>query len=377
MARLFYLGAGFSRFAGLPLGTEVFDAVVDAAKRTPLFESILEPDLERFRTFKKRTVVGRQSESFDAEEFMAFLDVEHFLRLKGGDVYSDEADRSQQLVKNLIAKLLVVRQSEMTDERWQPYLDFACRLHPGDTVVTFNYDTILETALERSNVPYRLVPMRLSEVHPGYGVVKTPETEVVVLKVHGSIDFFDIQPWQENRRFFAKFAFPIADRHPIFGNQEVFRPTPIVHEPYHEDSQLRRIHRVRDIQAFLRQANLVVEAPLILAPSHQKLLYSSPLKELWWGMAEAGSFMESVAIIGFSLPQHDQYALQAIYSAIRNFQHYDAGELLNKAPLKVVDFFPEKKHRAALKRRYRFVDWRRAELDGKGFRPEVVPTLFP
>jgi len=244
-------------------------------------------------------------------------------------------------------------------------------------VITFNYDTILEMSLERARVPYRLVPSRFDEVRLGYGTVKSPETEVVLLKPHGSIDWFDIAPWQHNREYFAQFPDPIPDRHPIFGRGDHFHPTPITHEPYFPDSQLRRIHRIRNVGDYFSRGDSVTVAPLILAPSYHKLLYADPLKELWWGMDSAGSLMDTMAIVGFSLPPHDQYAVQAIYAAVRNFQHYDTGDLIRKYPLRFVDFCQSPAEREKLMERYRFVDWHRAEMDEDGFRPDAVPFLFP
>jgi len=194
--------------------------------------------------------------------------------------------------------------------------------------------------------------------------------------MHGSIDWFDISPWEDNQRYFDQFPFPIRDRHPIFGNPGIFCPSPLIEEPYFPDSQLRRIRRIQNLAEYLQRANLVMEAPLILAPSRHKLLYSDPLKELWWGMDSAGSAMEGMAVIGFSLPAHDQYAVQAIYAAVRNFQHYDTGGIVKKAHLQFVDWCPSDDERRRLMERYCFVDWRRTGLDGQGFRPEVLRSLF-
>lgn len=382
MARLFIVGAGFSRHAGLPLGSELFDEVLTAARHTNvrgnnLYDNILKPDIDRFLHFNQRTGGACLAEQdVDAEEFISFLDLEHFLGLKGSDVYGEEGDRSQQLVKNLIAKILFMRQERMTADQWAPYTDFASRLRPLDVIITFNYDTILETSIEGAQIPYRLVPSRFDEVHTGYATVKTPETEVVVLKMHGSIDWFDTAPWQHSREYFAQLPRPIPDRHPIFGRPELFDPTPIIEEPYDPDSDLRRIRRISNLADYFRSANLVIEAPLMLAPSYQKLLYSDPLKGFWWGMHTMGSLMQSMAIIGYSLPRYDQYAVQAIYGMVRNFQHYNTGDLIRKTRLRFVDYCVSESERCRLMKRYRFVDWNRADIDESGFRPDAVSFLF-
>jgi hypothetical protein len=83
-----------------------------------------------------------------------------------------------------------------------------------------------------------------------------------------------------------------------------------------------------------------------------------------------------MAIIGFSLPSHDEYAIQAIYAMARNFQHYDAGDLIRKTRLRLVDWCRCDGERHKLRERYRFVDWALTDLDEKGFRPEAVPFIF-
>jgi hypothetical protein len=376
VARLLVLGAGFSRYAGLPLGNEIFCLVLEEARKGGLYENILKRDIDRFRAFKDRTQGAQiQEPEVDVEEFLAFLDVEHFLRFNGSDVYADEGDRSQQVIKNLLAKILLSCQERMLPANWKPYEALAAQLKAGDWVITFNYDTLVESSLERMHVPYRLVPTRLAEVTPTGGTVAHPETEVVVAKVHGSIDWFDSGFWEKQRAHFANYPFHIPDRHPIFSRPELFDPRPIVHEPYFPESPLRRIRRVKNVASYLSTATLVIEAPLILAPSKHKLLYSDPLKELWWGINSGGSFMERVSIVGFSLPAHDQYAVQALYAIVRNFQQYDTDGLVVKAPLQMVDWCPTEAEAERLRERYRFVDWQRAELDGQGFRPEAVEFL--
>ena len=37
-----------------------------------------------------------------------------------------------------------LRSAQLNTERWQPYKDWANRLHANDTVITFNYDHVPE-----------------------------------------------------------------------------------------------------------------------------------------------------------------------------------------------------------------------------------------
>lgn len=377
MARLLIVGAGFSHFAGLPLGNEIFSLVLNEARKDVIYDNILKPDLERFRLFKQRTAgIALEESEVDLEEFVSFLDVEHFLRFKGSDVYADEGDRSQLAIKNYVARVIFDRQKAMSTVQWQPYEALASRLAPGDWVISFNYDTILETALERRGISYRLAPDRFKRVYAGGGELDPDDGDVVIAKVHGSIDWFDTAFWEANKRYFANFDFPIRDNHPIFSQPEIFHPSPIVGEPYPPESALRRVRRIQNLEKYFSAGIDVLHAPLLLSPSWHKLLYSAPLKELWRGIRSGGSWMEQVTIVGFSMPPHDQYTVQALYLICRNFQNHSTDGLVAKGKLRFVDWCPRTADVRRLKKRYRLVNWRRAELDPNGFRPEAVPFVL-
>lgn len=54
-------------------------------------------------------------------------------------------------------------------------------------MLTFNYDTLLEQALDDISKPYTLTPEWWSETGPG----ELEPTFVDLLKLHGSIDWYD------------------------------------------------------------------------------------------------------------------------------------------------------------------------------------------
>jgi hypothetical protein len=71
-------------------------------------------------------------------------------------------------------------QSPPLSEPWSPYRRWAESLRPGfDTVVSFNYDRVVETAAKAAGV----------ESNFWFGVpgVRAPEDRVPVLKLHGSV----------------------------------------------------------------------------------------------------------------------------------------------------------------------------------------------
>src|SRR5262249_24607735 len=94
-------------------------------------------------------------ETVDFEDFMRFLDVEHYLGLRGGDTWSEDGNEGTIVTKFLIGEILATYVNRLKDVPGL-YLDFARRLEPHDIVVTFNYDTLLERALDAIGKPYRL-----------------------------------------------------------------------------------------------------------------------------------------------------------------------------------------------------------------------------
>jgi hypothetical protein len=90
----------------------------------------------------------------------------------------------------LIGSILARRLNALVDVP-ELYLEFVRRLELNDLVITFNYDTLLERALDAISKPYRLFSTRFKSVSEFSGIVDNSRDEVVILKVHGSIDWFD------------------------------------------------------------------------------------------------------------------------------------------------------------------------------------------
>lgn len=380
MFRLFILGAGFSRHAGLPLGQELFGSVVAEARRRGFFgeESAFHADIERYALYLDRTT-GRQVsvETLDLEEFMSFLDVEHALRFAGSDTWTNEGNKTQLLVRYLIALVLYWKQVAMSRESRELYDDFVSHLEPGDRIITFNYDTILEDALDRVGKPYRLVPARYKEVTEfSASYDDAPDNDVVIYKMHGSIDWFDRRPFQSARAHRRRVPrLPDAPRNPVFNNRHVKKER-LVRGPYWKSSALRHLYRVRNLAAFFDEAMPGIDAPLIVSPSFNKILYLNPLADLWEGIDTAGSLNGAVIVIGYSLPRYDEYVRMALYRTIRNFQHYDTGGLIPKTNMRLVDYRSTPESEVEYRNIYRFVEWERADIFFGGFGPAAVPWIF-
>lgn len=185
MANLFILGAGFSKPAGLPLGLELFPEILNRAKQLGLYDNTLKRDINTFINYVKHTKGKDILENrIDFEAFVSFLDVQHFLQLKGKDHWSSRGNLSQLIIKNLIARILHERENAIKNETFALYEKFADGLGKDDWIITFNYDTILEQVFARKTIPYRLFPTRFKSVFFGGGEVDNRD-EIVLLKMHG------------------------------------------------------------------------------------------------------------------------------------------------------------------------------------------------
>ena len=168
------LGAGFSRSLGAPMLAQLLasDTYDDLALRYPKAEhpalhKLAEPVYWLHQWGLKRTLWS------DAEGFLELLDTAHFLP-KGTlarrltDALATQAprfvtdlfpagvdlhllrDTARRLVAAEVCAFLqefdadVLRQEATTPERWKPYRSWILQLGQHDTVLTFNYDRVLE-----------------------------------------------------------------------------------------------------------------------------------------------------------------------------------------------------------------------------------------
>jgi len=374
---VFVIGAGFSKPAGIPLTSELFNLIVRDTKVTTACHNILEPDISRYLEYYNRTHPTPITEdTINVEDFMSYLDIEHYLSLKGSDTWSDEGNRSQILVRHFTARAIFDKMSSMDSEKRRLYDTFVTHLDPGDIVITFNYDTLIEDALTRNGKPYRLFLDRFTSVNHSYGVVDSKMQEIILLKMHGSIDWFDRTHFDNKLKHIRQQSLWQTPKHTIFSNPSDFMPKKIVNGPYFEDSPLQRIYKVRNLKKYFEIGNYVTDPPLILSPSFSKVVYLDPLKEFWSSFYSAGSLNRMVAIIGFSMPEHDEYVRLPLFSLIQKFQNYDPAPLLKKRKLKIVDLRNDEKGLSLYKTRYSFVDWDRTDCCFEGFGQKAVDMIF-
>jgi hypothetical protein len=377
--RIYILGAGFSRPAGLPLALELWDEIRRRGQAMTGRASSFSDDLETYIEYRKDCDgIELTPEQIDFEDFLAFLDVEHYLGLRGKDTWSYEGNETQVLVKTLIGEILT---SHMPPKDRVPelYLRFTEILKPHDFVLTFNYDVLLERALEAKGIPFRLFPDRYKKDprNPRSLFVDSID-EVVVIKLHGSIDWFDKTSYNELEEYRKEQGFTVGTHDLIFERPQELGVYPLVKGPRFPNDPLCQIFRVQNIERLYQRGILFHAQPSLLNPSTAKILYSQRLKEFWDGIGKAGVLNFGMAIIGFSLPRQDDYARQVIYRLVKNYQTTYWQEevwLHKKTPLVLVDLRKSAEGKKEYQRRYAFVDWGRAETYFGGFNEKALELL--
>jgi hypothetical protein len=375
--RIIILGAGFSRLAGLPLGLDLFPEIRKRAIAEFGQDNFLEEDLINFIDYKTRCDgIKLSAEMIDFEEFLSYLDIEHFLGLRGKHTWSSQGNEGQIIVKRLIGKIIQER-TPKSSSLPTAYLRFAELLAPSDIIVTFNYDVILERALDHIGKSYRLFPDRFTEVGNMVNIIDDSHDEVIILKMHGSVDWFSRKDFDAMQSSYRRQRFSLTPKDPIFEDPKRYNAKPILDGPQAVDNPLAGIYRIGHVDAFY-SPSYPPATPWLLSPSASKIVYSSPMRDFWYGMGFAGAWQLAFSIIGFSMPLHDEYVKQSIYSMVRNFQESDNVESLGykKSKLKIVDFRLNEEEAKNLKQRFRFVDWSNTELWLKGFDNDAVTFLF-
>ena len=377
--RVIILGAGFSKPAGLPIGDKLWGDILARSRNLWGRASMLNDDLDAYIDYRKDCDgINLTRETVNFEEFLGYLDIEHYLGLRGKDTWSRDGNEGQVVVKTLIGKILAQRMPTI-DNIPELYLEFARRLKPGDYVLTFNYDILLERSLDAIGKAYRLFPNRFKSVSQYSGIVDSSKEEIVILKLHGSIDWFDKKRYLDLEQSYKEQGAKDKPNDIVFNSRENWNLSKMVDGPRHDNDPLSEMYRVAEVEDLYKKQLMFLATPWILAPSTNKIVYASPLGDFWNGLGVSGGYNLGMAIIGYSLPFHDIYARQTLYSLTKNYQevYWDEGIFeRKKTPLVLVDFQRSQEKIESFKKCYRFIDFNKAELHMDGFNFEAIEKIF-
>lgn len=318
--------------------------------------SHLERDLERYENYLVDTDPSR---AFDLEEFGAWLDWEHTLRLRGSNTWSDEGNQSTLQLRWAIGHVLHHAMPVVLPD---VYMEFARRLTTSDVLLTLNYDLLMERALDEVRMPFRRFPSRYSEVYETYATVDVEHPpEILLSKLHGSVDWTHL---------------PVHPRATI-------QVSPLVEGVRPDDDPLLGVGVIAadELDSYYDDSNAWWRSPpTLMPPSTAKPLARSSLVPLWEGMLPMSYMRGSFAAIGCSLPTGDPYVRRvAHHIATEIGASMDKGSELPwpQTRLKVVDLRTSRVAIHQLRERYRFMPEDHTDFVLDGFSLETLDQILP
>ncbi|MBX9586623.1 MAG: SIR2 family protein [Gammaproteobacteria bacterium] len=385
--KLFILGAGFSNPAGLPLGKELLNQIINIVNSEK--ETIFDEYKGLFNAHLDNYIKYRQIKIADIniEDFIEFIDYENFLNFFGE--LGDSRGNNQDIIRFLIAKCLSEKQKEIKES--DLYNQFVSELNENDIIISLNYDTILESLFKKFKKQYHLFP---SEYLGKYEINMKPPKSTMLLKVHGSINWFDYNEYSQLLEKDGNYRLSLSaiSRLPsdfVFNNQHD-KPnelTPLIPYGFKPDreTRLQDIYSIsmddldRYVKAFNtpfeRQNNKLPNAlmhPVILSPAHSKLLYSNPIKDLFHGAYFYGRDISKIIIIGCGLPDYDRYIRQWIYGIkTKYFGMYKA-----KSNILVINYAETDSDKKSIKNNYSFLNNKNIDFVYDGFSISCLSKIF-
>ena len=372
------LGAGFSRQAGLPIASELYPLVRQYIVDRHGSDTKFSRDVHEYLDYSAacgRT--GQTDENIDLEQFMSYLDIEHYLGFRGSKTWSQEGNESQLMIRKAIGYVIHDR-TPPPEDLPDVYLRFAEALSVHDTVLTLNYDLVLENALKVVGKPFRRYPNRYKSINEHGGILDSETEEVVLLKLHGSLDWFDDRSFLELKSSLERQGTVSTSLHSVFDDPNRYVARPLVEGLLPDGDALRHLHSIQRVDDYY-YGDRGFNAPFLLSPSHVKFVYAEPILSFWHGIGRSGGYNMGVSVVGFSLPQHDEYIRIGLYQMLSNYGSWWNEPMLRgmlKDYARFVDYRPTPELQEEYKQRYRFAAPDRSMFHFGGFGPDAIDFLF-
>jgi hypothetical protein len=273
--RVFLLGAGASKSWGLPLTNELFPlALKDVPKREDrtLIRNFIRYQYPHFH---------RGWHNYPLfEEFLSLVDV----YLDFADVikrsHSFKIEDVERIREELLLAIPAVLHGARAKAAHPRVRKFAALLQPGDAVVSFNWDLLVEEALDHLGKDWEY---------------SLREDAISILKPHGSLDWFDSNDVATIKK---DLLFPLN----------------------------RKYKRILVFRRF-RAPQISPVVPVILPPVINKKIDYKELQSIWRDAWRALRYATEIYILGYSLPPEDLHARFAIRSAIRGNEKLEGHKL--------------------------------------------------
>lgn len=269
--RLFILGAGFSAAAGVPLTALLLEKAMRkfATECHGIFSRV-----DRYA----REITGDVDGDVDYTkegffpELCTFLEYIELREYGGGGRWSDTESREKLALRFYFAKTIAEHTPDASNLP-DLYVEFAAQLHDGDIVVSFNWDGLLEVALEKIGKPYT------------YNFKEN--NSIKLSKLHGSINW--------------RLGIPKSLGKPVntlaWKSME-FTKGMLKEEIYHTSALL-------NFSTWERYLPLGEVEPFLVLPGFGKAFDVRSNAELWYKPEFMFAFTHDVYIIGLSLAPDD------------------------------------------------------------------------
>ncbi|SPE40112.1 hypothetical protein SBA7_1280004 [Candidatus Sulfotelmatobacter sp. SbA7] len=308
---VFVLGAGFSYHAGIPLvqqlRTEVLNCIDRIKVRDLIIRTFLEPMGIEYPEGKFRKGFAAVDHGQGIEELL--------VDLRGAVVKCPVALQTLNILRRACARLLWEEHYGLRLRLPDAYSGFAHRVASAIGVISFNWDLVCETALERE----------------GRAFSYAPDSRIPIIKPHGSINWTNhLQPKPGRLIENPSGMCPIADGMTISWDQNAPFDDPLL--PYDADD--------------LRYMIFPGDPEMATLDSDEARRNT---EKLWEAVAALILRAEEVVFIGYSLPAYDQFAKELFQctchdkrivvcnpspTVIEAFEQAFSGENIQSMPLK-------------------------------------------
>lgn len=271
---MFVLGAGFSYAAGFPLAWQLLPETF--ARLDNDAQEFLLRAIRYLYPVRKSTTTEQLLRQIGIEEFMSLVGMCERFNERMPTTFL-KRPRIRELRRKLLTAttdLMIARQKQAERKGVLGYVDaFIKKLQPTDTIVTFNWDVLLERRLRHTPVTF------------AYSAAAGARQRLLVLKLHGSIDWFH--------------------------GEELARTD----EAEGVERQLYRLHYYKLIDPSADWRGTAT--PFIVPPTFFKEVQgTTDLETIWARAFEALQIADEIHIFGYRLPREDMYARAVLRRAI-------------------------------------------------------------
>ncbi len=276
MKRTFVLGAGFSAMAGLPTMTHLFERMLALEGKYPRDPEDYEDLRRSVKFFYPETNMSDPRSYPNFEEFLSMLEISRDFQ-EDSDVYpgaTKNFNRYYNRTLSILCHTITTLQNDVNYKDESHLKKFVESLTSDDTIISFNWDTLIERQAER-------IKKRI-DIYGHQGLTS-------LIKLHGSLSWV----W--------------VDRSTITSNYLV---------PMDYSTEEGQLYRSTD-HSLLDTWTGLDKPPFIVTPIARKTpRETSFVKRLWDTAMEVIVNASVVYVIGYSLPRQDYHARAMLRIAI-------------------------------------------------------------